>query len=255
MIAACCSHRSIMSRAGWSSFKNKCFVQACCVLKSNFLVIEGWIPLKDCLSIVMTKRRKTLQRWDKEGQMEVLISWLKPRVAFRLLWSSGDQVNLRTTPYLPLLAVGRGGGLAPQQVTSPHSITCLPLVSGATQGLSLPSGRFLVFPANTLSMPFPCSGRAEQLLLTQSGFGLAWAKFSTHFCYSLWGTLEKADTLELPSKWPSPWAAFSLINQKYPFIFVSTIWPASTKENYICVYLNSSWENYICVYLNTAVIS
>lgn len=108
MIAACCSHRSIMSRAGWSSFKNKCFVQACCVLKSNFLVIEGWIPLKDCLSIVMTKRRKTLQRWDKEGQMEVLISWLKPRVAPCLLGSPGDQVNLRTIPY-SWLWEGEGG--------------------------------------------------------------------------------------------------------------------------------------------------
>lgn len=74
MIAACCNHRSIVSRAGWSSFKNKCLVQACPALKSNFLVTEGRIPLKDCLSIVMTKRRKTLQRRDKEGQAEVLIS-------------------------------------------------------------------------------------------------------------------------------------------------------------------------------------
>lgn len=41
MTAACCNHGSIVSRVGWSSFKNKCFVQACPALKSNFLVIEG----------------------------------------------------------------------------------------------------------------------------------------------------------------------------------------------------------------------
>lgn len=158
MIAACCTHRSIMSRAGWSSFKNKCFVQTSCVLKSNFLVIEGWIPLKYCLSIVMTKKRKTPQRWDREGLMEVLISWLKPRVAPCLLGSPGDQVNLRTTPHLPLLAVGRGGELAPQQVTSPHPITFPPL-------LSLEPHQNFAFQVDAssycLQIPFPCSGRVE----------------------------------------------------------------------------------------------
>lgn len=204
MIAACCSHRSIMSRAGWSSFKNKCFVPACCVLKSNFLVIEGWIPLKDYLSILMTKGRKTLQRWDKEGQMEVLISWLKPRVAPCLLGSPGDQVNLRTTPYLPLLAVGRGGGW---HLSKWHHLTLsLSLLSCLwSHSRTFPSK--WMFPGVACKNPFHALPmlRAEQLLLTQTGFDLAWAKFSTHSCYSLWGKLEKADILEIPSKWPSPW--------------------------------------------------
>lgn len=61
--------------------------------------------------------------------MKVLISLLKPKIAPCLLGSPGDQVNLRTTPDLPLLAVGRGGKLAPQQVTSPYPITFPPFLS------------------------------------------------------------------------------------------------------------------------------
>lgn len=240
MMAACCSHRSIMSRAGWSSFKNKCFVQACCVLKSDFLVIEGWIPLKDCLSIVMTKRRKTLQRWDKEGQMEVLISWLKPRCAPCFLGSPGDQVNLRTTPYLPLLL---WEGEESWHLSKWHHLTpSLSLLSCLWSHSRTFSSKWM-FPGINCKYPFhalPMLRQSWAVVTDPEWFCSCMSQVFYSLLLFTVGQTGEADTLEIPSKWPSPWAAFNSINQNYPFLFVSAIWPVSTKENYICVYLNTA---------------
>lgn len=88
----------------------------------------------------------------------------------------------------------RGDGTS--AMASPHHFpSCLG--SGATRGLSLTNGCFLAVIANILPVPFTCLGTTEELVLSRCGFDLARSKSSTHYSYSLWGKLDKADTLEV----------------------------------------------------------
>lgn len=91
-----------------------------------------------------------------------------------------------------------------------------------------------------LQIPFLCPSCAQAQLrscyfLDAVLHELSFPLITVTHCGAVW---RKQIPLRYPSKWSSLWASFNVINQNYPFLFVFTIWPGSTKENYICIYLN-----------------
>lgn len=90
-------------------------------------------------------------------------------------------------------------------------------------------------PSHARSPPRCCSCLDVLFLSRDPSFPLITVEQAVTHCRADW---RKQMSLRYPSKWPSPWASCSVINQKYPFLFVFTIWPGSTKGNYICIHLN-----------------